>query len=58
MLAKEHVLGTLEDLANGKVKGRTAVDEITYFKAVGSGLADLVAARMVCKSVRAATARF
>ncbi|RWM09752.1 MAG: ornithine cyclodeaminase family protein [Mesorhizobium sp.] len=51
VVAKEHVLGTLADLAHGRLKGRTSDDEITYFKAVGSGLADLVAARMVYKSV-------
>ncbi|MER9174397.1 ornithine cyclodeaminase family protein [Mesorhizobium sp. M0955] len=49
VISKEHVLGTLADLALGELKGRTAADEITYFKAVGSGLADLVAARMVYK---------
>ncbi|MER9606955.1 ornithine cyclodeaminase family protein [Mesorhizobium sp. M0243] len=51
VVAEEHVLGTLEDLANGDVSGRTSTDEITYFKAVGSGLADLVAARMVYQQV-------
>ncbi|RWG50453.1 MAG: ornithine cyclodeaminase family protein [Mesorhizobium sp.] len=50
VVSKEHILGTLADLAHGKLKGRTTADEITYFKAVGSGLADLVAARMVYKS--------
>ncbi|MER9896422.1 ornithine cyclodeaminase family protein [Mesorhizobium sp. M0119] len=53
VVAEEHVLGTLADLANRNVNGRTTTDEITYFKAVGSGLADLVAARMVYQQMRA-----
>lgn len=49
---KAHVRGTLADLVRGSVTGRTSDDEITYFKAVGSGLADLVAARIVYSVVR------
>lgn len=51
VVADGHVLGTLADLANGMLRGRNTADEITYFKAVGSGLADLVAARMVYEQV-------
>ncbi|WP_439365981.1 ornithine cyclodeaminase family protein [Bradyrhizobium sp. DASA03005] len=51
LVAEGHVLGTLSDLASGRVNGRITSDEITYFKAVGSGLADLVAARMVYEQV-------
>ncbi|MER9895784.1 hypothetical protein NKJ40_27710 [Mesorhizobium sp. M0119] len=55
IVAEERVIGTLADLANGNVNGRTSTDEITYFKAVGSGLADLFAARMVYSSIREET---
>ncbi|GLS36955.1 ornithine cyclodeaminase [Mesorhizobium tianshanense] len=51
VVAEEHVLGTLVDLAKGNLNGRTSTDEITYFKAVGSALADLVAARMVYEQI-------
>ncbi|KAB2759583.1 ornithine cyclodeaminase family protein [Brucella anthropi] len=52
VVTADHIRGTLADLANAKLDGRTSADEITYFKAVGSALADLVAARMVFNVVR------
>jgi len=52
VVASDHILGTLADLASAKLDGRTSADEITYFKAVGSALADLVAAQMVFSAVR------
>jgi len=47
IINKGHVRATLEQLCRKNGKGRSSNDEITYFKAVGSGLADLVSARMV-----------
>lgn len=51
IVSEKHVVGTLAELASGIVSGRSSADEITYFKAVGSALADLVAARMVFEQV-------
>ena len=47
VISKDAILGSLADLARQSVKARTSDRQITLFKAVGSGLADLVAARMV-----------
>jgi ornithine cyclodeaminase/alanine dehydrogenase-like protein (mu-crystallin family) len=47
IISKDAILGSLADLARRKVTARTSDSQITLFKAVGSGLADLVAARMV-----------
>lgn len=47
LISEAHIIGTLKELINGQAAGRTSSDEITYFKSVGSALADLVTARMV-----------
>ena len=47
VIAVNDVAGTLTQLCRYEIVGRATGDQITYFKAVGSGLADLVAARMV-----------
>ena len=47
VISRDAILGSLRDLAQRTVSARTSADQITLFKAVGSGLADLVAARMV-----------
>jgi len=47
VISKDAILGSLADLARQAVNARTSASQITLFKAVGSGLADLVAARMV-----------
>ncbi|MER9056822.1 MULTISPECIES: hypothetical protein [unclassified Mesorhizobium] len=39
--------GTLAELARKEIKGRSNPQQITLFKAVGSGLADLFAAKLV-----------
>jgi ornithine cyclodeaminase/alanine dehydrogenase-like protein (mu-crystallin family) len=44
---KNQVRGTLAQLTRGEITGRSCDEQVTYFKAVGSALADLVAARMV-----------
>ncbi|WOC16375.1 ornithine cyclodeaminase family protein [Pseudochrobactrum sp. MP213Fo] len=47
VIAKQNILGTLRELCRHECEGRTSDDQITVFKAVGSSLADLVAARMI-----------
>lgn len=47
VISKDAILGSLADLARHTVNARASDSQITLFKAVGSGLADLVAARMV-----------
>jgi ornithine cyclodeaminase len=46
-IAQDHVRGTLAQLSRHEIATRTSRDQVTCFKAVGSALADLVAARMV-----------
>ena len=50
VISNDAILGSLRDLARRSVGARSGPDQITLFKAVGSGLADLVAARMVYAS--------
>lgn len=52
IIDEDHVLGTLGHLCQRKINGRASNDQITYFKTVGSALADLVAARMVFEQLR------
>ena len=52
IINKTHIKATLTDLIRGDAKGRVNDRDITLFKAVGTGLADLVAARLVYKSVK------
>jgi ornithine cyclodeaminase len=47
VLARDGIAGTLPQLCRGEVPGRRGAGEITVFKAVGSGLADLAAAAVV-----------
>jgi ornithine cyclodeaminase len=47
IISKDAILGSLTDLARRTVNARISASQITLFKAVGSGLGDLVAARMV-----------
>ncbi|WP_037150411.1 ornithine cyclodeaminase family protein [Rhizobium freirei] len=51
LISEAHILGTLTDLIKGQVTGRRSSDEITYFKSVGSALADLVTAQMVYQRI-------
>lgn len=46
-LAKSAILGTLADLCTGRLAARAAATDRTVFKAVGTALADLVAAMLV-----------
>jgi ornithine cyclodeaminase/alanine dehydrogenase-like protein (mu-crystallin family) len=52
-IPRSHVVGTLADVASGKVAGRTRADEITVFKSEGYALEDLVAARLVYAAAKA-----
>lgn len=47
VVARDHVLAELADLAAGRHPGRRAPGEVTLFKSVGSALEDLCAARLV-----------
>jgi ornithine cyclodeaminase len=49
-LTQERILATLQDLACGRHPGRRAAGEITVFKAVGTALEDLAAARLAYRS--------
>ena len=51
VLDRDAIAGTLAELCRGEVPGRRAPAEITVFKAVGSGLADLAAAAAVHRAV-------
>ncbi|MDH6233792.1 ornithine cyclodeaminase/alanine dehydrogenase-like protein (mu-crystallin family) [Mesorhizobium soli] len=52
IISKETVRGTLAQLCKTSQPARGSDDEITCFKAVGSGLADLVSAKMVYRRLR------
>jgi ornithine cyclodeaminase/alanine dehydrogenase-like protein (mu-crystallin family) len=45
------VVGELSELCAGSVAGRASDEEITFFKSVGTALADLAAARLVSQRV-------
>ncbi|WP_192255579.1 ornithine cyclodeaminase family protein [Mesorhizobium caraganae] len=51
LISSNHIRGTLAELAKGAIGGRNNPQQITLFKAVGSGLADLVAAKLVFGSL-------
>jgi ornithine cyclodeaminase len=50
VITANDVLADLHDLTRGVHPGRTSVDEITYFKSVGTALEDLAGAVTVWKS--------
>ena len=47
LFTTEHIIGEIGELALGKVKGRTADSEITFFKSVGVAVQDLAASKAV-----------
>jgi len=47
VIAARHIAGELAELLRGEVRGRTAPNDITLFKSVGTALEDLAAARLV-----------
>lgn len=46
IINEHNIIGTLRGLCRDECAGRSSAEQITVFKAVGSSLADLVAARM------------
>jgi alanine dehydrogenase len=50
-----HVLGDLEALVTGRVRGRNAASDITLFKSIGAAIEDLAAAVAVWEAVSSAT---
>ena len=51
LISANHIRGTLAELTTATIQGRSNPHEITLFKAVGSGLADLVAAKLVFQAL-------
>ena len=49
-LTRERIVATLQDLVRGDHSGRRSADEVTVFKAVGTALEDLAAARLAFRS--------
>ena len=49
-LTRERIVATLQDLVRGGHSGRHSLDEVTVFKAVGTALEDLAAARLAFRS--------
>jgi ornithine cyclodeaminase len=47
VFARDAIAGSLYSLCRGETPGRTAADEITLFKSVGSAIEDLATARLV-----------
>lgn len=44
---QSHIAGELGDVVLGRVKGRTATDQVTIFKSLGMAVEDVVSARLV-----------
>ncbi len=51
VIARDHILADLHELASGRKTGRTAPDDITLFKSVGCALEDLVTAMLAYKKL-------
>ena len=49
VIARDHVLAELADLASGRHPGRRDAQEVTLFKSVGTALEDLCAAELVAR---------
>ena len=54
-LDRQAIVGSLADLAAGRVAGRQSADEVTLFKAVGTALSDIAAAALVYRAVAGRT---
>lgn len=48
-ITREHFLGTVGQVMNGKLAGRTAADEITVFEALGMAVEDIACAAYLCR---------
>ena len=53
-ISASQIRGTLAELTKGTIDGRLHAKQITAFKAVGSGLADLIAAQLVFNRLQVA----
>lgn len=54
-LDAKDICGTLSDLCSGRIAGRRDEDEITVFKAVGTGLSDLAAGALAFRNLSRGT---
>ena len=54
-LTNEDIRGDLASLARGQDAGRTSLEQRTVFKAVGTALEDLAAAKLAFRHLRDAT---
>ena len=54
-LGNEDIRGDLAALARGQCAGRTSPEQRTVFKAVGTALEDLAAAKLAFRHLRVAT---
>ena len=50
VIGRPDVLGELAQLVTGAVRGRTAAEQITLFKSVGTAIEDLAAARLLLQN--------
>jgi ornithine cyclodeaminase len=50
-VSEEHILGEIGDVLGGRVPGRTASDEITFYKSLGHIVQDLAAVRYLDRRV-------
>ncbi|WP_163271904.1 ornithine cyclodeaminase family protein [Chelativorans alearense] len=53
-IKESDIVGTLSDLCSGRLPGRKSEDEITVFKAVGTGLSDLAAGALAYRNLKGA----
>lgn len=53
-ITEAHVLGEIGEVANGKVAGRIAKDDVTLFKSTGIAVQDVITAKVVYDGARAA----
>ena len=56
LLMEQSIAGTLAELAQGRVPGRSFYNQITLFKSVGTALEDLAAAILLFETARSETA--
>ena len=47
LVSESHVLGEIGEVLNGKVAGRTSIDDITVYKSLGVAAQDMAAARVI-----------
>lgn len=55
VIARDHILADLHEIASGKKQGRNLPEDITLFKSVGCALEDLVTANLIWKKQAVST---